>query len=347
MVRGSGDGDCRRLRPLQPDAAAHRRRAGHHQPAGPDQHHRPGARARADGTPGHLSPPGADQHRGPGPGPRTDGAGPRPGPRTDGAPGHLPAGNGHGGHSGDTEHPLPDPQRLQPGDGHLHRRHGHLLRPPAGGRTDGPGAREPARRRRTRPVAHHHRPGRSPDVDGRSQALRRQDGARGPARLAARRRLSDARRRAAGHAAGPGDLSAHGPGLDHRPADADRARSGRRAGARQHPGGRGLYPAGGRGPDRAHRRPGPDGRGSGPGARGQPQRPGRAGRRCGHGRDRPGAASGRGQPRRPRGGPRHRPDAGGREQPHRGPGRRRTAGTDQRQPAARHRGRAGAEPQRP
>jgi hypothetical protein len=57
------------------------------------------------------------------------------------------------GHSGNPEHPLPEPQRLQPGDGHLQRRHRHLFRPPAGGRAHGPGARKPARGRRTGPVA--------------------------------------------------------------------------------------------------------------------------------------------------------------------------------------------------
>uniref|UniRef100_A0A0N5A4P1 Biotin_lipoyl_2 domain-containing protein n=1 Tax=Parastrongyloides trichosuri TaxID=131310 RepID=A0A0N5A4P1_PARTI len=61
LVHRPGHDAGRCLGPVPADQAADRRRSRHHQP------------------------PGADQHRGPG-----------PGPRTDGAPGHLPAGNGHG-----------------------------------------------------------------------------------------------------------------------------------------------------------------------------------------------------------------------------------------------------------
>ncbi len=43
--------------------------------------------------------------------------------------------------------------------------------PPAGGRADGTGARKPARKHRTQPVANHDRSGRSPDVDGRFQTV--------------------------------------------------------------------------------------------------------------------------------------------------------------------------------
>ena len=191
LLLALGAGGARR--PVVP-AAADRRRPGHHQQPGPDQHARPGPLARAGREAGDV--PGRD--------------GARRHPRS-------------------AVHPLALAQRVLAGHGRLRRRRGHLLRPQPDQRAARRGEGGAAGRGRAEDGADLDGPRRSLHVDRRVRAPARRGGAgrgRG-AGLAERRRVPDARGPAAGDGRRAGLVPAHRAGLDHPPAAQEHRGRGR------------------------------------------------------------------------------------------------------------------------
>ena len=113
--------------------------------------------------------------------------------------GHVPDRDGARRHPGPRVHALALAQRLLAGHGRLRGRRRHLLRPPAGRRAAGRGAREPARRRRAAHGPDLDRPRRDLHVDRRVSTTRATARRRATASPAGRRdgSLPDAGRRAA------------------------------------------------------------------------------------------------------------------------------------------------------